>query len=34
MTTEGEAMMNKRKKLKPEEEGRRELAGEGIKSWR
>ncbi|KAJ7894418.1 hypothetical protein B0H14DRAFT_2559202 [Mycena olivaceomarginata] len=31
---EGEATTNKRKKLKLEEKGQRELAGEGIKSWR
>jgi hypothetical protein len=34
MTTGGKAMTNKRKKSKPDEEGRRELAGEGIKPWR
>jgi hypothetical protein len=34
MTTRGKATTNKRKKLKPEEEGWREWAGEGIKSWR
>ncbi|KAJ7351320.1 hypothetical protein DFH08DRAFT_806045 [Mycena albidolilacea] len=32
--TRGEAMTNKRKKSKPEEVGRRELAGEGIKPWK
>jgi hypothetical protein len=34
MTTGGEATSNKRRKLKPEEEGQRELARERIKSWR
>jgi hypothetical protein len=34
MTTRGEATTNKRKKLKPEEEGWRELARERIKSWK
>jgi hypothetical protein len=34
MTTGGEATTNKRKKLKPEEEGRREFAGEEIKPWK
>ncbi|KAJ7825063.1 hypothetical protein B0H14DRAFT_2596841 [Mycena olivaceomarginata] len=33
MTTGGEATTYKRKKSKPEEEGQRDLAGEGIKSW-
>jgi hypothetical protein len=32
--TRGEAMTNKRKKSKPEEEGRKELAGDGIKPWK
>ncbi|KAJ7787549.1 hypothetical protein B0H14DRAFT_2629233 [Mycena olivaceomarginata] len=34
MTTRGKATTNKRKKSKLEEEGRRELAGEGIKPWK
>jgi hypothetical protein len=34
MMTGGEAMTNKRKKPKLEEEGWRELAGEGIKPWK
>jgi hypothetical protein len=34
MTTRGEATTNKRKKSKSEEEGQRELAGEGIKPWK
>jgi hypothetical protein len=34
MTTGGEATTNKRKKSKPEEEGQRELAREGIKPWK
>jgi hypothetical protein len=32
MTTGGKATTNK--KLKPEEEGQRELTGEGIKPWK
>jgi hypothetical protein len=34
MMTGGKATTNKWKKSKPEEEGQRELAGEGIKSWK
>jgi hypothetical protein len=34
MTIRGKTMTNKRRKLKPEEEGWRELAREGIKPWK